>query len=131
VSGPAERPDAGDRPRPGESLEGWAPVPRPDLTLAEVIELAFDYRGNVTVVGTDGSERVGFVFNREAGAPEPFLQMFDEAGDGPITIPYARVATVRFSGRDPAAGKSWKAWQERKQGERVGSPAAAPATEGP
>lgn len=103
----------------GASLEGWVPVLGPDLTLAEVVELAFDYRGNVTVTQVDGTALVGYLFNRSATAAEPFVQLFDEAGGGPITIPYARIASIAFTGRDTAAGNSWKAWIERKERERA------------
>jgi len=40
--------------------------------------------------------------------------MFDTAGDGPITIRYADIRTIRFSGKDPAVGNSYAAWLERK-----------------
>ena len=103
------------------SLEGW--VPGPDVSLAEVIERAFDYRGNVTVERRDGAEIVGYLFNRDARVREPFVQMFDAAGDGPITVPYASIRTIRFTGRDTAAGNSYAAWLARK--------AAAKAQGGP
>jgi hypothetical protein len=115
----AEPPEGRARPGEGESLEGWVPVLGPDLTLAEVIELAFDYRGDITVVKADGARVVGYVFNRDAAARQPFIQMFDQAGDGPITIAYAEIATIAFTGRDTAAGSSWKAWLERKARERT------------
>ena len=94
------------------SLEGW--VPGPDVPLGDVIERAFDYRGNVTVERSDGSEIVGYLFNRDSQAGEPFVQMFDAAGEGPITVPYAAIRTIRFTGKDSAAGNSYAAWLERK-----------------
>lgn len=97
------------------TLEGWVPQIGDYLTLAEVVEFAFDYRGNTTVVKTDGTELVGYVFNRNALAPQPFIQMFDEKGSGPITIPYAEISTIKFTGKDTAAGNSWKAWVERRE----------------
>jgi len=100
------------------SLQGWVPEIGPSLTLPEVVEHAFDYRGNTTIVKRDGTEVVGYVFNRNATVPEPFLEYFDEAGDGPFTVPYAEIATIRFTGKDTAAGTSWKAWVERKERER-------------
>src|SRR5437763_1792357 len=42
-----------------ETLEGWAPEIGRGITLEEVIDRAFDYRGNVTVVKTDGTELEG------------------------------------------------------------------------
>ena len=95
-----------------QSLEGW--IPGPDVSLADTIERAFDYRGNVTLVRHDGTELVGYLFNRDTRAAEPFVQIFDTAGEGPITIPYAAIHAIRFTGRDPAAGNSYAAWLARK-----------------
>ena len=106
------------------SLEGWVPEIGEYLTLAEVVEFASDYRGNTTVVRTDGTELVGYLFNRNAFAPEPFIQMFDEAGEGPITIPNSEIATIKFTGKDTAAGSSWKAWVERREKEKAGKAVA-------
>jgi len=97
------------------SLEGWVPQIGEYLTLAEVIDFAFDYRGNTTIVTVDGSEIVGYIFNRNTLVPEPFVQYFDEKGDGPFTLPYAEIANVKFTGKDTAAGNSWRAWIERKE----------------
>jgi hypothetical protein len=108
------------------SLEGWAPEIGEFLTLGEVIDFAFDYRGNTTIVKTDGEEVVGYIFNRNARVAEPFVQFFDETGDGPFTLPYAAIATIRFTGKDAAAGNSWKAWLERKEREKARA-SAAPA----
>src|SRR6185295_19477941 len=47
-----------------KTLEGWAPEPDAELPLARIVELAFDYRGNTTVVKRDGTELHGYVFNR-------------------------------------------------------------------
>ena len=96
------------------TLEGWVPEIGPYLSLAEVIEFAFDYRGNTTVVKTDGTEIVGYIFNRDRSVPRPFVQLLDEEARSPITIPYADIATIRFTGKDTAAGNSWKAWLERR-----------------
>jgi len=101
------------------TLEGWVPQINDYLSLGEVVEFAFDYRGNTTVVKRDGIEVVGYIFNRNAEAPEPFIQLFDEQGDGPLTIPYRDIATIRFTGKDTAAGNSWKAWVERKEKEKA------------
>jgi hypothetical protein len=110
------------------TLEGWVPEIGPYLSLAEVIEFAFDYRGNTTIVKTDGSEVVGYVFNRNRSVAVPFIQFFDERGGGPFTLPYAEIATVKFTGKDTAAGNSWKAWVERREREKAGAvaPSGAP-----
>jgi hypothetical protein len=111
------------------TLEGWIPKLNEYLSLREVVDFAFDYRGNTTIVKTDGSEIVGYVFNRDADASDAFVQLFDEQGDGPFTIPYRDIATIKFTGKDTAAGNSWKAWVERKEKEKA-LRAAAPGADG-
>ena len=106
-------------PGPEDSLEGWAPEPGASLSLHEIVEHAFDYRGNTVVVKTDGTELEGYVFNRNADVPEPFIQMFDLAGAGPLTIPYAAIRTIRFTGKDTAAGNSYAAWVKRKEQQKA------------
>jgi hypothetical protein len=106
------------------SLEGWVPEVGPYLTLQEVVEFAFDYRGNTTIVRTDGTEVVGYLFNRDTYGPEPFIEYFDESGEGPFRLPYSAVANIKFSGKDTAAGNSWKAWLERKEREKAERAAA-------
>ena len=101
------------------TLEGWVPEPGESLTVAEVIDLAFDYRGNVTVVKVDETEVEGYIFNRNNDVLEPFIQMFDLAGNGPFKILYSEIQNVKFTGKDAAAGKSWAAWVERKETEKA------------
>jgi len=99
----------------GPTLQGWTPEIGPEVSLAEIVDQAFDYRGNVTVVKTDGSETVGYLFNRNRDVPVPFVQMFDVNGAGPYTIPYLEIRTIRFTGRDTAAGQSYAAWLRAKE----------------
>ncbi len=106
---------------PEETLEGWAPEIGPGVTLDEVIERAFDYRGNVTVVKTDGSALEGYLFNRTRDVPAPFVQMFDRAGAGPIEICYSEIRTIRFTGKDTAAGTSYAAWLRAKEAKKPAS----------
>ena len=51
--------------------------------------------------------------------PEPFIEYFDESGEGPFTLRYSELANVKFTGKDTAAGNSWKAWLERKEREKA------------
>ena len=45
--------------------------------------------------------------------------MFDTEGAGPFTIRYSEIRTIRFTGKDTAAGKSYAAWLKRKEAEKV------------
>ncbi len=102
-----------------KSLEGWVPELGEGLSLARVIDMAFDYRGNTTIVKAGGTQVVGYIFNRNSNVREPYIQCFDEAGDGPFTIRYSEIERIEFTGKDTAAGKSWEAWMKRKQKEKT------------
>ena len=80
-----------------------------DARLAELVEQAFDYRGYVTVRRTDGSELVGFVFNRGAS----HLELFDETATHRVSVPIEDVAEIEFTGEDTAR-KSHEMWERRK-----------------
>jgi len=101
------------------SLEGWSPQVGDGVTLAEVIERAFDYRGDVTIVRRDGSEIVGYLFNRDAEVADPFVQVYEQQGGAALTVSYADIRTVRFTGRDTAAGNSYAAWLRSREAARA------------
>ncbi len=115
--------------RESSDLEGWVPELDGKMALERVIDLAFDYRGNTTIVKTDGSEMVAYVFNRDKEAQEPFIQVYDQQGDGPFTIPYAEIETIRFTGKDTAAGQSWEAWGKRREAQKAKQAARSPNRE--
>jgi len=104
-----------------KSLEGWAPDIPDAATLAEVVDRAFDYRGDVTVLRDDGRELNGYLFNRNPDAAEPFVQMFEREGSGASSIPYARIRAIRFTGKDTAAGNSYAAWLRSKEAAKAAS----------
>jgi hypothetical protein len=105
------------------TLEGWDSGPVEGERLAEVIERAFDYRGDVTLVRDDGAELMGYLFNRNADGPRPFVQVFASAGGDPISIPYADIRSIRFTGRDTAAGNSYAAWLRSREAAKAAGPA--------
>ncbi|MCP4834432.1 MAG: hypothetical protein GY895_06655 [Phycisphaera sp.] len=76
---------------------------------------AFDYRGDVTVVRRDGTEVVGYLFDRrsELTLENSVVRVLPPDGPSRIEIPYPEIAEIRFSGRDPAAGRSWESWVRR------------------
>jgi hypothetical protein len=103
------------------SLEGWDPGPVDAAGLAEIIEHAFDYRGDVTLVLDDGRQVEGYLFNRNRDAAEPFVQVYERTQSAASTISYARIRAIRFTGKDTAAGNSYVAWRERRQAARTAS----------
>ena len=108
------------------TLEGWTPEPGAEISLARIIDLAFDYRGNTTVILRSGDRLDGYVSNRDADAETPYLEMFDADGEGPHRLAYADIRTVHFTGKDTAAGKSYAAWLARRQAEKAARTADAP-----
>ena len=100
-----------------KKVEGLVLRPSTPADLAEAVELAFDYRGDVTLELTSGEQLAGYVFNREATGPRPMLQIFPESG-GMREVPYADIVAIAFSGEDTASGKSWEAWAAKKESER-------------
>ena len=118
-----------EEPSPQEpSLQGWDPAGDGPVDVPRVVELAFGYRGNVTIYKHDGTAVVGYLCNRDAREPEPRIEYMDEAGDGPFSIPYADIANIRFTGTDPAKGNSYAAYQQRKTQDRLAAPDPGPTS---
>lgn len=101
-----------------QSLEGRIFRPTSPKELAEAIEVAFDYRGDVTMQLRSGEKLDGYVFNRTNTGSRPFLQLFPKGAAGERIVPYADIVSIAFSGADTASGKSWEAWVAKKESER-------------
>jgi len=80
-----------------------------DARLAALVQRAFDYRGYVTVRRHDGSELVGFIFDRT----DTHLQILDETASKRTLVPLKDIADIAFTGED-AAEKSQRIWERRK-----------------
>jgi hypothetical protein len=94
------------------SVEGWVPNLASEEEIRSALEKAFDYRGDVTITRKDGTKLEGYVFDRGGGATlaESFVRLLSKESNDRVKISYADIAALAFSGRDPAAGKSWEAW---------------------
>lgn len=95
-----------------EKLEGWVPELAGEEEIRQALEKAFDYRGDVTITRKDGSKVEGYIFDRRTGKSlaDSAVRLFPKDSDRKISIPYAEIAALAFSGRDTAAGKSFEAW---------------------
>jgi hypothetical protein len=95
-----------------EKLEGWVPELASEEEVRQALEKAFDYRGDVTITRKDGSKVEGYIFDRRTGKTlaDSAVRLFPKEVDQKISIPYAEIAALAFSGRDTAAGKSFEAW---------------------
>ncbi len=110
-----------------ENLQGWIPQLASEADVRAVIEKAFDYRGDVTITQTNGSDITGYLFDRRIGptlADSVVRLMLANGSDNERpAIPYSEIASIAFTGRDTAAGKSYEAWvkkywEKRAQGEK-------------
>jgi hypothetical protein len=95
-----------------ESVEGWVPELATEEDLRAALEKAFDYRGDVAITRKDGSKIDGYIFDRVTGTTleNSFVRILPRDSNQRVRISYAEIAALAFSGRDPAAGKSWEAW---------------------
>jgi hypothetical protein len=104
-------------PQASASLEGVKPSLAGDTERVAALDAAFDYRGDVTLDTTDGQRIVGYVFDRrrpgDRGTTEPCVRVIPADGSPRVTVPYARIAGLWFSGRDTAAGKSFETWLKK------------------
>jgi hypothetical protein len=98
-----------------ENLEGWIPQLATDDEIRVALEKAFDYRGDVTITRKDGSKIEGYLFDRRTAAnlKDSVVRLYPKNSNEKISISYADIATLAFSGRDTAAGKSWEAWMKK------------------
>lgn len=102
----------------GSSLEGRVFTPHSAAETGEAVELAFDYRGDVTVVLRSGESVAGYIYNRYVAASDSYLELFPIDQLDPRRIPYLEIATIAFTGEDTANGKSWEIWVSKKESER-------------
>ena len=100
------------------SLEGRVFRPASFAELAEAVELAFDYRGDVTIALKSGESLVGYLFNRQVSGSESSLELFPSDSSLAKKIRYDQIAAIVFTGEDTATGKSWETWISKKESER-------------
>ena len=101
--------------REREQLEGWIPELASDADVREALEKAFDYRGDITITRKDGSKVEGYVFDRRNGKTlaDSYVRVIPTGQRSKLTVPYAEIAGLAFTGRDTAAGKTFEAWVKK------------------
>jgi hypothetical protein len=98
-----------------EQLEGWIPALASDEELRQALEKAFDYRGDVTITRKDGSKIEGYLFDRRSAATlrDSMVRLYPRNSNEKLSVSYADIGALAFTGRDTAAGKSWEAWMKK------------------
>jgi len=109
--------------RERDNLEGSIPAMATEAEIREVLEKAFDYRGDITITRKDGSTIEGYLYDRR-NAPtleQSVIRLMPTPAKGApasttierVNISYADIAGLKFSGRDTAAGKTFDAWVKK------------------
>ena len=95
-----------------ERLQGWVPDLASEDELRLALDKALDYRGDVTITCKDGRSLDGYIYDCRNGRTlaDSLVRMLPSDGSARKNIPYSDIAALKFSDRDPAAGKSWEAW---------------------
>ena len=108
-----------------DQVEGWVPKLATPEELRDALERAFDYRGDVMITRKDGSKVEGYIFDRRTGQglADSVVRVLPKGGSQKMSIPYADIAALAFTGRDMAAGKNWETWvqhywEKKAAGER-------------
>jgi hypothetical protein len=101
--------------REREQLEGWIPAMASDAEIREGLEKAFDYRGDITITRKDGTQIVGYLFDRRQGSSlaDSFVRIIPSNAPTKVNVAYSDIAALAFSGRDTAAGKTFEAWVKK------------------
>ena len=104
--------------------QGWMPDVDDEGELLAALEEAFDYRGDVTITRKDGTVIEGYLFDRRSGQTlaDSQVRILPKDSDERVTISYADIARLQFTGRDTAAGKSFETWlrkyvEKKRKGE--------------
>jgi hypothetical protein len=86
-----------------------------DAEVREALEKAFDYRGDITITRKDGSQIVGYLFDRRQGSSlaNSFVRIIPSNAPAKVNVAYSDIAALAFSGRDTAAGKTFEAWVKK------------------
>ena len=113
VTNPEELEHAPGRER--ENLEGWIPQLATGEEIRAALEKAFDFRGDVTLTLKNGERIDGYIFDRRTGhsLADSVVRLYPKTGNQKVSISYADIAALAFTGKDTAAGKSWETWMKK------------------
>ena len=82
-----------------------------EATRFDVLEKAFDFRGDVTLNLADGRTIEGYIFDRRKGSTlaGSEVRLLPPVGEQRVHVAYADIRQIAF-GRDTALGKSFETW---------------------
>ena len=101
--------------REHEKLQGWIPALATEDEIRSALEKAFDYRGDITLTKKDGTKIEGYLYDRRSGTTlaASLVRVLPANGSPRVSISFADIAALAFTGRDTAAGISFEAWTKK------------------
>lgn len=96
------------------TLQGLSAALADDAARLDILEQAFDFRGDCTLTLADGSTVAGYIFDRRRGstAADSTVRLMPPDRDDKITVRYSQITKVDF-GKDTAHGKSFETWVKK------------------
>lgn len=109
------------------TLQGLVATREDEAALLSALEKAFDYRGDVTITTTDGAVLTGYIFDRRTGATlaDSSVRLLTPESDSPCAVRFCDVASLAFTGKDAAHGKSFETWVKKYIAKKLAGEAAS------
>ena len=109
---------------PATEIDGSDPA-----MLREGVARAVDFRGDVTILTTDGRTVAGYAFDaRLAPTPDPAkdeIRVLPADSNERVRVPLSSIKTLAFTGKDAASGRSWESWIRRYAEKKLAGEAAS------
>jgi hypothetical protein len=87
----------------------------------ESLRVAFEYRGDVTLLLDDDSRVDGYLSNLSDEA----VRLWCRGETDQLEIPIRHIKHVELTGRDTASGKSWQTWMKKQEAAQAAAAEAA------
>lgn len=95
--------------------------------LHQAIETAFHYRGDVTITRKSAAAPIeGYIFDRrvDRSTSELIVRLIPKDTDDRVVVMFSDIATLKFTGKDTASGKSFDNWIKKYAQKKLAGEAA-------
>lgn len=96
----------------GPIAQGMRFDDRDPEALAAALDLAMDYRGDVTLVLRGGERIDGYIYDRRR-RPSRAVRIMPRDGEVGLLVPDESIALLEVTGKDTAAGRTFENWVKR------------------